>query len=129
MIKPKEILTYAWHHDDGIITQHVLPTSEDDAVNDIEVIILKFTGCQLRFEVKALLADVLQRVVPRLEGDERWSISSGVVNQLTSYANGKVKGGRLERRMAIHDAISRPATRVSISKNALSVGRHLKGSM
>src|SRR4030088_1974871 len=103
MIKPKEILTHAWHHDDGIITQRVLATSEDDAINDIEVIILKFTGRQLRFEVKALLADVLQRVVPRLEGDKRRSISSCVVNQLTSYANGKVKRGRLERRMVIHE--------------------------
>ena len=59
------------------------------------MIILKFGGCQLRLKVEALLADGLQRIIPRLEGDERRSIGSGIVNQLTSHANGEVKGGQL----------------------------------
>jgi hypothetical protein len=65
----------------------------------------KFGGCQLRLEVEAVLADGLQSIVPGLESDERRSIGSGVVNQFTSHANGKVKGGRLEWRMAVHELL------------------------
>ena len=96
MVQPREVLAQAGHHNDCIIAQRVSPRSEDEAENDVEVIILKLGGCQLRLEVEALLADGLQRIVPGLEGDERRRVGSGVVNQLTSHANGKVKGGRLE---------------------------------
>src|SRR6476646_9531946 len=105
MVKPREVLEQAGHHNDAIIAQHVSSGLENETVNDVEVVVLKFGGCQLRLEVEALLADGLQRIVPGLESDERRSIGSGVVNQFTSHANGKVKGGRLEWRTAVHELL------------------------
>ena len=79
MVKPREVLAQAGHHNDAIIAQHVSSGLENETVNDVEVVVLKFGGCQLRLEVEALLADGLQRIVPGLESDERRSIGSGVV--------------------------------------------------
>jgi hypothetical protein len=109
-VQPSEILPQAGHHNDRIIAQHVSPRFENETVNDVEVIILKFGGCQMRIEENALLADRLQRIVSGLEGDERRSTGRGVVNQLTSHADGKVKGGRLEGRKAVHELLDARVT-------------------
>jgi hypothetical protein len=88
------VLAQAGHHHDGIIAQNVSSGFENEAVDDIEVVIFKFGGRQLRLEVEALLADRLQSTVPGLEVDERRSFGRDIVNQLTPHANCKVEGGR-----------------------------------
>ena len=92
------------HHYDGIVAQHVSPGFENETVDNVKMIVLKFGRCQLWIEVEALLTDGLQRIVPRFESNERRTIGGCVVHQLTSHPNGKVQGWRWNRRIAGHDS-------------------------
>ena len=56
-IQPCEILAQARHHYDGIIARHVSPGFENETVDNVKMIVLKFGRCQLWIEVEALLTD------------------------------------------------------------------------
>lgn len=102
MIKPKRVLAQTRHHHDGIITKKVFSPFENRPVDDIEMIILEFTGRGLRFELQTLLPNILQGVMPRLKRDERRSIGRSFIDQLTPDSNSKIKIWRGRRRMAVH---------------------------
>ena len=102
MIKPKRILTQTRHHYDGIVTKQILTAFENRAIDDIEMIILKFTSRSLWFKLQTLLANRLQRIVPRFESDKRRGIDCSLVDQLAANPNSQVKIRCRKRRMAMH---------------------------
>lgn len=102
LVQPGGVFVQAGNHDDGVIAQHVSPRFENETVNDVEVVILKFGGRRLRFDMEALLANRLRYIMPGLECDQRRSIGGSIVDQLASYTNRKVENGSLEE-MPVHE--------------------------
>ncbi len=103
MIKPKRILTQTRHHHDGIVTKQILSAFENGAVDDIEMIILEFTGrvacgsnCKLSWRI------YWKRIVPWLESDKRRSLDRSFVDQLAANPNSQIKIRCRKRRMAVH---------------------------
>jgi hypothetical protein len=102
MIEPDKVFPQAGHQHDGVVSEHIPPFLEENAIDDIEMIILELAGGTVRFEMETLLTNILQRIVPRLQHDERRGIRRRIVNQLAANPNGKVEAGRLKRRVTLH---------------------------